>query len=226
MHDTPTDADLIRWAQALADRVWAEVFRHPGADPDDADELAWQQTMRPLAQGIASRRINAASLNADDPRKPSWEPGVWKLIFGIRNAERRPRWPEVQRLAAEHLGVPYPQTMTGEEAAARRIVTAPEPLALPAPPIASDPSWLGRFPSMDGGGPFDRAMMLCLTKMPEAKAQETIDLIETQRRERRRVAADRVVAEAEKRQARLARERGDDMVGDLLRRVAVRRAAQ
>jgi hypothetical protein len=140
--------------------------------------------------------------------------------FALRNLERRPTWAQVEQILETHLGIERQRPMTGEEAAARRLVTAPDPLALPAPPPREDtPSWLSRFPRLDGDGPFARSMMICLSHMGDDAAHRTLDRIESESREARRAREDKRIEEGRKKAAAAARQAGGDRVGDLLRQV-------
>ena len=215
----PTPDLLARWATEFAATVWSEVFRHPGADPDDADEAAWARAMRPVAQAIATEKVRVASIDPDTGRAVTTG-AAWSVRFALRNLECRPTWAQVEQILEQHLGVERQRAMTGEEAAARRLVTAPDPLALPAPPPREDvPSWLSRFPVLDGDGPFARTMMVCLSHMDDRTAHRTLDRIESESREARRAREDKRVERERKQAAAAARQTGGDRVGDLLRQV-------
>lgn len=190
-----TEADLIRWAEALAEKIWIEVFRHPGAKADDVDTQEWRRAMHPLAIAIVERRVHIADHNDEDGKRPLWDARVWALIFALRGSEYRPKWPEVRRLVHKHLGVRYQidHGMTGEEAAALRVVRAPDPLALPAPPPRNSelvPGWVRRVPTLDGGGPFDRMLLTCLLNIEMTGGEAAVDLTLSRIREDRRKAAE------------------------------------
>ncbi len=196
----PTASVFAAALKEFGELVWSEVARKPGADLDEIDREAWRVECRRLTEPLKRDPSILARFNDSGH---IWSAGTWQVIFGLRNAKYRPTWAEVGALFEAHLRVPAaPLAISGADAAARTVYTAPPPPAVAELPAGQTngtyrPPWLEEFRkhiSRDNGGPFDAQMIGYLSKMSDEGALECI-------RDMRRENMDRAAAKAEGRQA-------------------------
>lgn len=204
----PTASMFAEALKAFGDLVWDEVSRKPGPDLDDIDREAWRTQCRRLMDPLKRDPSALASWN---DAGHIWAAGVWKVLFALRNAKYRPTWAEVGGFFEVHMGAApaNSEPVTGADAAARTVYTAPPPpAAAELPAGASDgtyrPPWLEEFRrtvSRDKGGPCDRQLIGYLSKMSDAKALETIGQMHRENMDRAALKAEGNRARVDKRAA-------------------------
>lgn len=236
-----SEADWIKAAyNAYRDQLVAELSRHPGGTLDDLDLALVVQFMNRLK--VAGRRGARIAHFEENYRvgldKIIWINGAGNILLWIRDRKFRPKMHEIEA-EAERLGmIDLPKDQTGEEAAQRRLVSAPDEykqlaakagdglLGLPPAEMPTEtPSWLDRFPTLENQA-MDRIMMNCLLHLSEGKAHATIDTILRDRAAAVRRRQDQAAIEDKRQEIRMRRIVGDDATSTMLRLYGLRRAMQ
>lgn len=203
----------------------SEMSRHPGAPLDERD-------MEMISEFIGTVRAHGRTGHRIAYYEPGYKPHVTKIIWmngapnllrWIRDQKFRPKMHEV-RTEAERLGmVGETVSLTGETAAQRALVKAPDeykalPLNdLPQAPMPDEPpSWLNRFPAT-GNEHYDKIIMNCLLHCSEGKAHATIDRMLADNRAKAERLNTRQQEERKKQEVRAARDSGGDSASKMLR---------
>ena len=215
----PTGSMFAATLKTFGDLVFDEVARKPGPDLDDIDREAWRAQCRRLTDPLKRDPYTLATWNEAGH---VWAPGTWKVIFALRNAKYRPTWAEVGALFELHLGAtPTPsEPITGADAAARTVYTAPPPQPVAELPAGQTdgtyrPPWLDdyrRLVSRDNGGPFDVQMLGILSKMSDDGAFACIRKMHAENLEKAARKAEAVQAGAQKADAARQGKGGRDAV--------------
>lgn len=167
----PIDDHLRPFCKAIQDHM----AKSPGPAWDATDDEAWRGIIR-LLRPVAISGVEFSIHNGD-----GWTAPCWQVLFFIRNSQFRPTWANLESEIRKAFKMQSNEELTGHEAMARRIFSAPEKKALPPTPAETGqldlPSWIDEFPSKDAGGPFDQVLLRPLMHLSDAEARNAIRVI-------------------------------------------------
>lgn len=210
----------VRLADLFSRRLHGEMFLRPGetAKPDDADDAQYQRIERLIGAMVNARPECLGKLNPDGT--PFWSGAAWEVIFFLRNSKFRPTWLELDGAIRKAFNLKKPVELSGADAAARTVYTAPPPQPVAELPAGQAdgtyrPPWLDdyrRLVSRDKGGPFDVQMIGILSKMSDDGAFACIRKMHAENLEKAARKAEAVQAGAQKADAARQGKGGRDAV--------------